>query len=780
MPSVPVPASPVPRALVFAAALVLVGAVCVLHHEVLVGGQVYHMDDAADGYYPSHVAAARALREGTLATWERGAWCGWPLANDPYYGVFYPGSAAFLIFGAVRGVAVSIVAHTLLAALAMAWLLRRRKLDVGAVLFGAASFALSSFLVVRIRHLIFAEGMAWLPLILVGVEGYLQTRRRRELALAAAATGGALLCGALPLLPYLMMGVLAYALPRLLREERRVAAAAALGAAGLVGAMLGCAQLLPTVAHLPWSPRSLATDYQFASTYAWPDARYLGTLIAPDIFGGEERGNWFGVFNHWEMAGFYCGALAAAFFPFGLLRARKKPELVGLALASALAVALAFGDHLPVHGWFFRHVPLYAALRCPTRALVLFVLAAPILGAEGLTWIVERDPAVKRRAVGVALALGYLAAAAAAFWKLTHHGAMPAGESASRAAFAHLAAVVGVALAFLSLRMSGIFSARAVSLLLALVAVGDLLIVDRGYVQPKPADWAPGTERFAAVDWLLSQHPDDRFLPDAHGPFRLHNLGMTYGIESAGGYDSVTVWRMVNFIYTINHGAPYPWTKLKDDLAAGAVTRLDSPLVDLMNVRWAIAPRAPAGWVERFRPKPGDAPHARHEASWDAQLAVFENPHALPRAFVVYTADVQPDDAAQARALPKLDPRTTVLLDQTPEPRPIGDRRTFSPAKLVSAKRHEVRLEADASAPGILVLSETYYPGWTATLDGNPVPILRADYAFRGVALPAGHHVVEMRFASRPTRVGLAISGLGLLALFALGWPTRRKRDMIR
>src|SRR5262245_16466438 len=285
-----------PRLALLGCAALLVLGTLFLHHEVLVGGRVYHMDDAADGYYPSHVATRRALADGTLPTWERGAWCGWPLASDPYYGVFYPLSAIFHVLGAVRGLGFTVALHVVLAGLGMLWLLRRRNLDFGPALFGAVSFAFSSFMVVRIRHVIFVQAMAWLPLILVAVEDYLETRKRRALVLAGLATGMALLCGALPLAPYLMLAVLAYGVPRLVRATGRARALGVLALAALAGALIGAAQVVPTMAHLPESPRALSTDFQFASTYAWPDARYLGTLLAPDIFGGEDRASWFGVF----------------------------------------------------------------------------------------------------------------------------------------------------------------------------------------------------------------------------------------------------------------------------------------------------------------------------------------------------------------------------------------------------------------------------------------------------------------------------------------------------
>ncbi|HEX4461386.1 MAG TPA: hypothetical protein VIA18_25570, partial [Polyangia bacterium] len=661
--------------------LLLLG-VGVLHREVLFTGLVYHNEDAADGYYPSHVAIERALRNGELPTWERGSWSGWPLAVDPYYGLFYPLSVIFSLFGAVRGLGVTIALHALVAGLGMLWLLRRRKLDWGPALVGAVSLAFGSFMVERIRHVIFEQLMAWLPLILVGVEGYLGERRARWLMLAAAATGMALVCGALPLAPYVILVIGAYVVARLStppsttgprapgEPPTRLRMLAWLGVAAAIGGALAAAQIVPTVAHLPYSPRSLGVDYDFASTYAWPDWRYLGVLVAPDIFGGSDRAHYYGAFNHWEMAGWYTGALTVALAPFGLLRRRR--ELWALFVVALVGIGLAFGDHGFLHPFFFRHVPLYGALRCPTRALVMDLFALPILAAEGAAWLSERPRLQRSPALTLAcvLLVGGLAAAG-----LLHrpHPKLPVADRASYAAFAHLAWVVALGGALVFAAVGGVMRASHAMLALALVSVVDLVSVSRGYVQPKPADWAAGTERFTAVDWLLAQHPRDRFIADARGPFRLHNLGMTYDIEGAGGYESFGIWRYYNYLYVINNGQPYPFAKLKQDMAAGDVKRFDTQLVDLLNLRWFIGMRTPGpNWVERFAPPFGEKPHAVHEPAWDPQLRVYENTHVLPRAFVVHHADVLPDDKAQLAVLRRLDPRADVILDAAPIPAPSG------------------------------------------------------------------------------------------------------------
>ena len=78
--------------------LVLCALTVLLHREVLLGGAIYHMDDAADNYYPARVAFKRALSsDGVLPSWEPGSLCGWPLLADPYYGYFYPLNFVFYL-----------------------------------------------------------------------------------------------------------------------------------------------------------------------------------------------------------------------------------------------------------------------------------------------------------------------------------------------------------------------------------------------------------------------------------------------------------------------------------------------------------------------------------------------------------------------------------------------------------------------------------------------------------------------------------------------------------
>jgi hypothetical protein len=89
-------------------------------------------------------------------------------------------------------------------------------------------------------------------------------------------------------------------------------------------------------------------------------------------------------------------------------------------------------------------------------------------------------------------------------------------------------------------------------------------------------------------------------------------------------------------------------------------------------------------------------------------------------------------------------------------------------ARLTLFEPNRLQLKAGIRQPSFLVLSEVYYPGWEAMVDGKPAPLLKADYILRAVPLMPGEHTVELRFRSRTFLWGLVISALGLAGLACL------------
>lgn len=150
----------------------------------------------------------------------------------------------------------------------------------------------------------------------------------------------------------------------------------------------------------------------------------------------------------------------------------------------------------------------------------------------------------------------------------------------------------------------------------------------------------------------------------------------------------------------------------------------------------------------------------------DADVTVYENPGAYPRAFVVPEAVLAPDGAAAMARLRDgpLDPRRQVVLESTPA-NGMGPFAGTPPsdATIVAEGTAILDVEADAPDGGFLVLTDPFYPGWRAYVDGQETPILRADYLFRAVALAPGSHVVRFTFTPTSLERGLQLSLAGVV-----------------
>ncbi len=160
----------------------------------------------------------------------------------------------------------------------------------------------------------------------------------------------------------------------------------------------------------------------------------------------------------------------------------------------------------------------------------------------------------------------------------------------------------------------------------------------------------------------------------------------------------------------------------------------------------------------------------------DAQyVTVFENPDALPRAFLVHNAHLAGDAAAlDEMTQDAFTPRQTLILaDGAPMPG-AGAQRANEQVQIVDYEPERVVLSVHASAPGYVLLSDAWYPGWTARLDGAAAPIHRADLIFRAVQVDAGVHQIVLEYRPTTFYVGAAVSALAVLVLIGIVLMSRR------
>ena len=146
------------------------------------------------------------------------------------------------------------------------------------------------------------------------------------------------------------------------------------------------------------------------------------------------------------------------------------------------------------------------------------------------------------------------------------------------------------------------------------------------------------------------------------------------------------------------------------------------------------------------------------------QVFLYRNPTVLPRAYLVgrYRWARTPDEAMAILLADGMDPSTDVILYDRPEGLP-GTQLTDTRAAVDSYRTNEVIVKTFAETSCLLVLSDTFYPGWRAEVDGKDVPILKGNLNHRVVQLPPGDHVVRFIFHSASVALGLWLTGGGLI-----------------
>jgi hypothetical protein len=197
-------------------------------------------------------------------------------------------------------------------------------------------------------------------------------------------------------------------------------------------------------------------------------------------------------------------------------------------------------------------------------------------------------------------------------------------------------------------------------------------------------------------------------------------------------------------------------------------------LADLAAVRFVVIPVASmrSAEVRDYVEGAGYGLRAR-----DGDLVLLENPRALPRAFVTYRVAPAPEVETLLAILSAedFDPLAMSYVEGLAERSPDASApKSGAAAQIVVDLDRVVEVDAKLDAPGFVVLADSFYPGWTAEVDGEPAEIHPTNHLFRGVEVPAGHHTVRFEYEPSSFRIGALASVTGVLMLAVVALRSRR------
>ncbi|MDI6778010.1 MAG: YfhO family protein [Patescibacteria group bacterium] len=176
----------------------------------------------------------------------------------------------------------------------------------------------------------------------------------------------------------------------------------------------------------------------------------------------------------------------------------------------------------------------------------------------------------------------------------------------------------------------------------------------------------------------------------------------------------------------------------------------------------------------------GNFQASKENVVYDKEMTIIENKDVLPRAFVVRRAEklFNPDEIFSRLKSPAFDIRNQIIIEKDlPENQLTGNNAPEtdnSTAIITSYKDQEIIIETKMENDGFLVLTDQYYPGWEASIDGKEVEIYPTDYTFRSVYLKKGSHSVRFVYDPASYKIGKIISILTLLVLFGILWFEKR------
>ncbi len=762
-----------------AAALLFALIVALPALDAVTGQGIYWFHDLRHHHHPWRDWAA-----GRIPIWAPDVANGFPLMADGQTGVFYPLNILLgLLLPSHLALNASILLHAWWASMGAWWLCRVLGRSPLAALLGGIAYGLSGFMVAHVTYAGMQAAASWAPwgvgaALLIARDPRLWRGLPWAIAVAAMLTAGHVQGAAIGLLGCLF----AFAW-----EARAPKAWLVAGLGAAAGIVVAGPQLIAALELAGHSAREGGVSAEFAGMGSLPPQELLNGLL-PRFWGWERPADipltyvhkgplYFGTGeNHWEDC-FYLGLPVVAMAGWALGR-RGGRRCMALGVAATL---LMLGRFTPVYA-LFRMVPGFDFFRFPARFSLLLTLAVVALATRGLDDLMGSPDAPRNRWVE-RLTLGgltlFLLGALAGFGILTVKGEAirgilmgPLGDRpdgparidaiingmlwntspASPGVWWPALLLLGTAGAARALR-TGRLKAPAFGAALAVLALADMLAfsvpynprVDADVVTETPAivpvvTGEEGLYRTSVVDRVQPPELDRRLLSSS--------LGLLYGTRDV---------ILLSPLLLPRHEAVLAAAGLDVGMDPGEENVLSNlKLASLMGVRFLVT-------VHDLVDPSWGLPTELSQVWTDGEVRVFRNPDAGPRAFVVGCAEeVAGSEAALARMLaPGFDLRERAVVDGGAAP---GCQSIEASATIREHAPERVAIATSADGPGLLVLADTWYPGWVAAVDGEPAALLQADVTFRGVAIPAGDHEVVFTYAPwwRPL-VPLAPIGWALL-----------------
>lgn len=738
-------------------------------------------------YFPTYNFTLGELRHLRLPLWNPYSFSGQANVGELQSAVFYPLNLAGLVLPLEMFWNFMRVSPQVLAVFFSFLYFRGLKLGKIASFFGATTFGLSPFLLTwGEEQIITTHAVLWLPLALLSVDKISFGKRAVFWKIVLAfSICFSLLAGFVQISLYLVLLVLAYAL------FKYGLAKLALIPILILGFLIASVQLMPALELYLNAPRSSVLLSGATREFLLP-AKSLFSYLSPDIFGNPATYNFF----RGGRALYYEGMLFVGVAPlmFALVAIQKLKRRENMFWFVSWVVTLVMVVDTFVAKFIMAvPIPVFSS-SIPNRVLFINAFAMSALAAYGMeAWLQNKQIKIKKTILGLLALYALLLFYTLLVLKINVYNLLAQDQISSLGnalvTFRNLLVPFGVFVAVGSLILFGSRfggSRGKLAILIVLISFLHTFYFANKYLS------------FSNKVNLFAETPVLSFIKNDQGYFRSwaigdvyleNNFHLAYRLFWPEGYKSLfidsygDVTRYMNG-WAIEDNLTRADAGLGSQGTADEIFSLNSRrrMLDLLGVRYVVGELSDEEGFKRYN---------FSRVFEDGRLAVYENKTVLPRAFLASNYEGAPSVDSTNKNKNQIDSERRVLIPRKlasegfdfrnvlilEEPSPISPQFGQGEVEIAYYQPNKVIVKTRSDVPKLLFLSDNYYPGWKARVDGEETKIFRANYSFRAVPLVAGEHEVEFYFDSRVFKAGALFSLLGVVALIFVSRGRSRRRD---
>jgi Bacterial membrane protein YfhO len=764
----------------YVSVLALILSVLWFCQDLAVNGEVPFYRDLTNYFYPLRYSLYESYRTGELPLWDRHFAQGFPNLAGFQSGTFYPPHFVFFFLPFFTSIRVLFVFHFFLAAIGTYALLRRWSYSWDLSIVGSLLFTFGGVIVSLSNLLNHFQTAVWLPWLILTWERLLLTPKWKNFIAVTFIASLQILAGS-PELFVMSMGFALLDGFRIRDSEPQVSCFRVFGfalACNLLMVAIIMAQLLPTAELIMGSRRSQSIPA--AEAFMWSFNPYsLISLFFPDkevelnistglrLFFTRDVSllisNYFGIIS----------VFGIALWTYYATR-RERIMLTALALGS---LAIALGGNALVYPYLFKHFPFLSAVRFPEKFFFLTYAFVILMTMRGLRSLLLDETKQLR---GPVIILGSMCVAwLGLYLSLNFHSEIVSDFIAGNSSIPPLSDIHARAtVSVLTNLQQQVMLSLALFFLLVLVKVDKIrpllfsvLLLSVVYVD---LTWAHRSFLFTLKpDRLLSSapviHPADAKLTRLFYYPSLHDLHPAfYSVMGRPTFEQAVALSFKNYLPNVGvfHGIDYfqeidALNRRQYSDFLSFANNLDFErqikLLSIFNVGYVVSfrelPESGIRLVGRF-PK---------YFSW-----LYRVDRTVPRVYVVGKTIVEKHSvkALQRLSTAEFEPLREVILDGDAPIRPSSH--LTAQAIIERYENNVVTIQTAASEDGILVLADSYYPGWKAFVDGKETKIFKANHFFRAVVSPKGNHRIEFRYEPWSFRLGIIISTFSLVCVVVI------------